>query len=166
MRRVLRGRSGEVMVEEGGRFAFYYKTNDAKIKTHGVAGRVSKERNEAATGSDGTRPSRWIRIYFSQRKESVGLGSFRWFANSRINPDCRGCHSNEPISGNPWSINSCDKDWRRGPCSTGVCPVFQLPSSLQLSGSSFKLRLQLQTCIESGFVAWSADFSWLFLMQP
>lgn len=43
--------------------------------------------------------------------------------------DCRGCHSNEPISGNPWSINSCDKDWRRGPCSTGIGPVFQLPSS-------------------------------------
>lgn len=75
---------------------------------------------------------------------------------------CRGCHSNEPISGNPWSINSCDKDWRRGPCSTGVCPVFQLPSSLQLSGSSFKLRLQLQTCIESSFVAWSADFHGCF----
>lgn len=113
---------------EGDSFAFYYKTNDTKIKTHGVAGRVSKERNEAATGSDGTRHSRWIRVFFFLSGKRVFDLVFQVVCEFQ-STDCRGCHSNEPISGNPWSINSCDKDWRRGPCRTGVCPVFQLPSS-------------------------------------
>jgi hypothetical protein len=68
-----RGLEREVRMEERGLFAFYCKTNDAKIKTHGVAGRVSKERNEAATGPDGTRHSRWIRVFFSSGRRVFDL---------------------------------------------------------------------------------------------
>ena len=86
-------------MDERGLFAFYYKSNDAKIKTHRVAGRVSKERNEAATGSDGRRHSRWIRIFFlSSRRvfDLVCTGGLRIPEST-----CRGCHSNERISGTP-----------------------------------------------------------------